>query len=89
MTSELKSASSELAHRTQEQAAALEQTSASVVEMASGVQASESKAIDANGQVLRKIFVDPAVMPDEKFNIARGFGHPNSTYLYEIFLKEF
>jgi len=51
MTSELKSASSELAHRTQEQAAALEQTSASVVEMASGVQASESKAIDANGQV--------------------------------------
>lgn len=45
--------------------------------------------VDANGQVLRKIFVDPAVMPEEKLNIARGFGDPNSTYLYEIFLNEF
>lgn len=45
--------------------------------------------IDANGQVLRKIFIDPAVMPEEKINIARGFGDPNSNYLYEIFLNEF
>lgn len=45
--------------------------------------------VDANGQVLRKIFVDPVVMTDEKLNIARGFGDPNSEYLFEIFLNDF
>lgn len=45
--------------------------------------------IDANGQILRKIFIDPVLMSEEKLNIARGFGDPNSEYLQEIFVNEF
>lgn len=45
--------------------------------------------VDASGQVLSQIFLDPVVIPGEKLNIARGFGDPNSQYLQDIYLNEF
>ena len=45
--------------------------------------------VDAKGQILQQIFVDPVVVIDEKLNIARGLGDPNSEYLKQMYAAEF
>jgi cell division septal protein FtsQ len=45
--------------------------------------------LDAHGQVLQQIYLDPVLIPDEEINIARGLGDPQSDFLKDLYLNDF